>query len=275
MPWIKHTGNRCPVPHNTVVFIRTTLGQEWCCGLAGEFNWSQAMDPDGRVAEYKIATMDDVTRNPGVTGSAFVPPDPVGDAPAEARQASGAAAVGDLASNAVGTAARFNAGKVPLHLIPAGILADLQKHIAVYGPPPGRSVNWNSVLCHLGTFQMLQSTGGIARRHLLQAMALMNVVPGLTAECARVFEYGMRKYAAWNWAKGQAWSVPLGSAMRHIVFGVQTGERDDPESGLAHRGHVACNIVMLLWFLDHYTQGDDRRRMPEPVRSNAAGVRPC
>ena len=63
---------------------------------------------------------------------------------------------------------------------------------------------------------------------------------------------------SWNWAKGQAWSVPLASALRHIVFGILAGETHDPESGETHRGHVACNIVMLLTYLTSYPEGDDR-----------------
>jgi len=79
----------------------------------------------------------------------------------------------------------------------------------------------------------------------------------LLEDCARVFEYGMRKYAAWNWARGQAWSIPIGSAMRHLVA-MARGEENDPESGLPHRGHAACNLVMLAWYAQHYQAGDDR-----------------
>lgn len=69
------------------------------------------------------------------------------------------------------------------------------------------------------------------------------------ASCARVFNYGRRKYAEWNWAKGSAWSVPLGSILRHLSA-LQRGELVDPESGLPHTGHILCNALML----DHYTQ---------------------
>ncbi len=75
-------------------------------------------------------------------------------------------------------------------------------------------------------------------------------------ECARVFEYGRRKYAAWNWAKGMPWSVPLACAARHLVA-MHFGLLLDNESGLPHRGHVFCNVVMLLTFLDTYPEGND------------------
>ena len=113
------------------------------------------------------------------------------------------------------------------------------------------------VLATLEEFQM----HGASPVSLRRALALLNVQPGLWVECARVFAWGSRKYAAWNWAKGQAWSIPLGSALRHIVLGVLRGEENDPESGETHRGHVACNLVMLLWFADHYAEGNDLRRV--------------
>src|SRR5690606_7050318 len=75
-------------------------------------------------------------------------------------------------------------------------------------------------------------------------------------ECARVFEYGRRKYAAWNWAKGMPWSVPIGCAARHLLAMIR-GEIDDPESTHPHRGHVFCNVVMLLHYMDYYPEGND------------------
>jgi hypothetical protein len=75
--------------------------------------------------------------------------------------------------------------------------------------------------------------------------------------CADVFEYGASKYAAWNWSKGMAWSVPYACAMRHLQAWFE-GEDIDPESGLPHLGHVMCNLVMLSHFAEHYPELDDR-----------------
>ena len=75
-------------------------------------------------------------------------------------------------------------------------------------------------------------------------------------DCARVFEYGKKKYAAWNWAKGMPWSVPLACALRHLGA-IQRGEVDDPESNLPHLGHVMCNIVMLAHYAKYYPEGND------------------
>lgn len=74
---------------------------------------------------------------------------------------------------------------------------------------------------------------------------------------AKVWEYGKRKYAAWNWAKGMDWSVPYACAMRHLSAW-QSGEDIDTESGQPHLAHVACNIRMLILYSKTYPEGDDR-----------------
>ncbi|MDE2103240.1 MAG: hypothetical protein KGL39_38695 [Patescibacteria group bacterium] len=74
---------------------------------------------------------------------------------------------------------------------------------------------------------------------------------------ARVWDYGRRKYASWNWAKGMAWSVPLGCILRHLAAW-QRGEDLDPESGLPHLAHISCNLRMLTLYAKTYQAGDDR-----------------
>lgn len=86
----------------------------------------------------------------------------------------------------------------------------------------------------------------------------LELIPGIALEdCARVFDYGRRKYAAWNWAKGMAWMVPFGCLLRHL-YAWARGEDNDPESGLPHLGHAMCNLVMLCTFAHTYPEGDDR-----------------
>jgi len=84
---------------------------------------------------------------------------------------------------------------------------------------------------------------------------------------ARVWEYGKRKYAAWNWAKGMDWSIPYACAMRHLSAW-QSGEDIDTESGQPHLAHVACNIRMLILYSKTYPEGDDRppkNLMPQEI----------
>jgi hypothetical protein len=92
------------------------------------------------------------------------------------------------------------------------------------------------------------------------------------ADCARVFDYGRAKYAEWNWAKGQPWSVPFACLMRHMAAW-QAGEDLDPESGLPHLGHAMANLVMLSTFARTYREGDDRTewlRETKPVTAREA-----
>jgi len=93
-----------------------------------------------------------------------------------------------------------------------------------------------------------------------------SLIPLCTLEDeAKVWEYGKRKYAAWNWAKGMPWSVPFACAMRHLSAW-QQGEEIDEESGYPHLAHAMCNLRMLVLFANTYREGDDRppkQWMPE------------
>jgi hypothetical protein len=74
---------------------------------------------------------------------------------------------------------------------------------------------------------------------------------------ARVWMYGKQKYAAWNWAKGMPWSIPIACLMRHMAAW-QRGEELDSESGLPHLAHAMCNLRMLMLYAKTYPEGDDR-----------------
>lgn len=73
----------------------------------------------------------------------------------------------------------------------------------------------------------------------------------------RVWMYGAAKYAAWNWAKGMAWSIPYACCMRHLIAWYR-GEETDPESGQSHIDHAICNLLMIKHFEEVYREGDDR-----------------
>lgn len=150
------------------------------------------------------------------------------------------AGIGDVNSDAPGSGARYNAGKAPFELVPVALIAGSF----------GTHLPANRALALLGLWQ----EGGSQDK-------LMEVLRELGydgwAECAHVFDYGRRKYAEWNWAKGMPWSVPFSCAVRHLMAMI-AGESDDPESGLPHRGHVFCNIVMLWTYHRTFLVGDDR-----------------
>lgn len=66
-------------------------------------------------------------------------------------------------------------------------------------------------------------------------------------EVARVLEFGMRKYDAWNWKKGMDWSRLSGAALRHL-FSWLEGKDIDKETGLNHLAHAACCVLFLLTY---------------------------
>lgn len=78
---------------------------------------------------------------------------------------------------------------------------------------------------------------GKQRLDLLPFDALLDV--------GRVLTHGAAKYPADNWRKCSEPRRYLGAALRHL-FAHATGERMDPDSGLPHLAHAACNVLFLL-----------------------------
>lgn len=167
--------------------------------------------------------------------------------------------IGDVNSNARGSGARFNTSKLPYELLPVGIIGEALARCAEVESHRGPSeiqMRCSKALLELGAWQ----EGGNSL-HLIDALLWLG--DGWD-ECAEVFDYGRAKYLAWNWAKGMAWSVPLACATRHLMA-MARGEPTDPESGKAHRGHVYCNLVMLLTYEFTYPEGDDRPALLKAV----------
>ena len=156
--------------------------------------------------------------------------------------------VGDVNSSERGSGARYNDGKPDLSLIPLTVI--------VASFDDGRPAAHEDVLSSLNLLGLFQVTGnGDYLREALQEVRFD------WRSCARVFEYGKKKYAAWNWAKGMAWSIPLACAARHALA-ILEGEETDPESGLTHIGHYLANLVMLRTFVETFPQGND---LPPPA----------
>ncbi len=223
--WVRYHLGGCPVEGDQTVAVRLAGDPTHSVevGKASEFFWGAG---DGRIAEYRVI------------------------------DTSGGA--GDVASTEPGSAARYLAGKPPLELIPLGLIAEVLWHERGV-PAPVDSLDTHEALKSLGMFQMRQQ----GRPALTRIARVLDADRQAWQDCAAVFDYGRRKYAEWNWAKGMAWSIPIGCAARHLLA-MARGEENDPESGLPHRGHVMCNIVMLLWFMSEYVEGDDRYTPPLP-----------
>ena len=83
------------------------------------------------------------------------------------------------------------------------------------------------------------------------------VHPWAQEQMVDVLTRGAEKYAPRNWERGMAWSNVIASLERHLAA-IKAGEDYDPESGLLHAAHVACNAHFLTAYYKIYPQGDDR-----------------
>ena len=66
-------------------------------------------------------------------------------------------------------------------------------------------------------------------------------------EVVKILTFGAEKYAPNNWQLvDNANERYYAALMRHIIAW-RKGELLDPESGLSHLSHAACNVVFLMW----------------------------
>lgn len=77
------------------------------------------------------------------------------------------------------------------------------------------------------------------------------------AEIAKVLDFGAKKYAPGNWAKGINYSRLISAAERHLGA-FKDGEDKDPESGLSHIAHLGCCVLFLMWMVLKRPDLDDR-----------------
>lgn len=80
-------------------------------------------------------------------------------------------------------------------------------------------------------------------------------------EVMKVFQYGKRKYAAWNWldyAEDVKWTRYTNALERHLKK-FKRGQDIDEESSLYELAHMGCNILMLLQY-QIMNKGIDNRR---------------
>ncbi|MDX5592591.1 dATP/dGTP diphosphohydrolase domain-containing protein [Pseudovibrio sp. SPO723] len=71
------------------------------------------------------------------------------------------------------------------------------------------------------------------------------------AQVVDVLTFGARKYAPDNWSKVE--KERYWDALYRHLGAFHRGEKEDPETGIHHLAHAACNILFLLW---HETSED-------------------
>ena len=70
---------------------------------------------------------------------------------------------------------------------------------------------------------------------------------------AKVFEYGAKKYAPFNWAADgptTEWRRTYSSMQRHLYSWLEC-EDIDPESGLDHLSHACTQLLILIEHQKH------------------------
>lgn len=154
-------------------------------------------------------------------------------------------AVGDLNSDAKGSGARKNAGKPQLDLVPVSIWYDRWNHSEAFTP------KFTALFVALMRWQKGHEE---SLKHWLSSTCESQDLES----AIRVLEFGIKKYKAWNWAKGMPWSVCLGCILRHCARIINNHEELDADSGESHWGHIVANVIFLVHYIDHYPEGDDR-----------------
>lgn len=87
-------------------------------------------------------------------------------------------------------------------------------------------------------------------------------------ETVKVLQFGSKKYAAWNWAKGLNYSRVYDSLQRHLYAWWWDKEEVDSETGLSHLAHASCCILFLLFYAllpNKYKQFDDRPSIKDEI----------
>jgi len=62
-----------------------------------------------------------------------------------------------------------------------------------------------------------------------------------------ILTYGAAKYADNNWQNVEGGIERYYAALLRHLVAWRKGEKIDPESGMEHLSHAACNIVFLMW----------------------------
>lgn len=97
------------------------------------------------------------------------------------------------------------------------------------------------------------------------------VDPLFILEVAKVLTFGAKKYGPHNWRKGLKYTRVYSALQRHLLAWA-AGESTDPESGINHLSHAACNIMFLRCLPNMF---DDRWKNIQTGQGFADRMREC
>ena len=73
------------------------------------------------------------------------------------------------------------------------------------------------------------------------------IEPEFVEGLGKVLTMGAKKYSDNNWQNNLETKRIFGAMFRHLIA-YRKGEKIDPESGLSHLYHIACNAMFLDWY---------------------------
>ena len=92
------------------------------------------------------------------------------------------------------------------------------------------------------------NANSVGRKYDQEKNRLDLVEPEFIESVGKVLTFGAQKYEPNNWQGVEdAEDRYYAAAMRHLMA-YRRGEKVDPESGLSHLEHLACNVMFLLHF---------------------------
>lgn len=75
---------------------------------------------------------------------------------------------------------------------------------------------------------------------------LIHGMPTALSQIADVLTFGAQKYAAHSWRQVENGQERYSDALFRHLLARANGEVNDPETGLPHLAHAACNIMFLM-----------------------------
>jgi hypothetical protein len=83
------------------------------------------------------------------------------------------------------------------------------------------------------------------------------IPPELLEATAQVLTFGAMRYGSRNWENGMSWGRVFAALMRHL-WAWWRGEKADPDTGMSHLWHAACNVAFLIAYENRQVGVDDR-----------------